>query len=171
LQGVKNGCKKHPKLKLLDQNYIVTNWNPADAQKAVSGLIAKYPKIDWICSDYGVTTAAAVKAFKQAGLPVPAQATNASNNELNLLYMNDKKAGNSWQYFTLDGTTGVVRFAFRRAVSIFQGTPNNEPLKVLPVVFADSLQGIDPKVDPLAPPDADLSTTLPRSILDKILKR
>lgn len=171
LQGVKNGIKKHPKLKLLDENYIVTNWNPADAQKAVTGLIAKYPKIDWVASDYGVTTLAAIKAFKQAGLPVPAMATNASNNELNCMYLNDKKADKGWPYYTLDGTTGVSRFALRRGVAEFQGTTNNEPLWVVPFEYGNSLNGTDPKCDPLAPPDADLSTSLPKEKLDKILKQ
>ena len=171
LEGIKNAIKKYPKIKLLDESYIVCNWNPADAQKAVVGLIAKYPKIDWIASDYGVNTLAAVKAFQQAGLPVPAQATVATNNELCCRYLADKKAGKGWKFYTLDGTIGTVRFALRRGVAEFQNTPNNEPLWTVPFVYADSLKGIDPKCDPTAPPDADLSSFLPSEKLDAILKR
>lgn len=165
MSGLKEGLKKYPGLKLLDENYIVTNWNPADAQKAVTGLIAKYPKIDGIASDYGVTTLAAIKAFEQAGLPVPAQATLASNNDINCKYLAAKKDGKAWKYVSLDGTTGLVRFAFRRAMASLQGTTNGKSLAAIPYVYADSEAGIDPKCDPAAPPDADLSSFLPGATL------
>ena len=62
---------------------------------------------------------------------------------------------------SLDGTTGLVRFAFRRAMASFQGTTNGESLAAIPYVYADSEAGIDPKCDSAAPPDADLSSFLP----------
>lgn len=161
MDGFKDGLKKYPGLKLLDENYVVTNWNPADAQKAVTGLIAKYPQIDGIATDYGVTALAAIKAFEQAGLPVPAQATLASNNDINCKYLAAKKDGKAWKYLTLDGTVRTVRFALRKAVAAFQGTENSEPSGVIPYVYADSEAGIDPKCSADAPPDADLSSGLP----------
>lgn len=171
LDGFKAGLKKYPGLKLLEDNYIVTNWNPVDAQKAVSGLLAKHPKIDGIATDYGVTTLGAVKAFEQAGLATPAMATLASNNELNCKYLALKKAGKSFPYYSLDGTTTTVRFALRRAVAAFQGTSNPEPLGVIPFLYADSATGVDPKCSELAPPDADLSSLLSSDKLQAIFKR
>ncbi|MFJ4156290.1 substrate-binding domain-containing protein [Pseudomonas sp. NPDC089752] len=168
MDGFRAGVKKYPGLKLLDENYIVTNWTPVDAQKAVAGLIAKYPKIDAIASDYGATTLAAVKAFQQAGLPVPAQATLASSNELNCRYIDDVAAGKSWPYFALDGTTTLARFAVRRAVADFQGTANPESLGVIPFPSADSAKGLQPKCDRAAPPDADLSSILPPEKLNEL---
>jgi ribose transport system substrate-binding protein len=158
--GFRTGIAKYPDLKLLENNFVVTNWTPVDAQKAVAGLIAKYPKIDGVATDYGVTALAAVKAFQQAHLPVPAIATNASNNELNCKYLSLKKAGTSFPYFSLDGTTSVIRFAGRRAVATYQGTPNSEPMMAFPFPYADSATGVDPKCDPSAPPDADFSSAL-----------
>ena len=76
IDGFARDWAEFPDVKLRT-NYIVTNWNPVDGQKAVSALIAKYPKIDGIASDYGVTTMAAIKAFRAVGSPVPAQATLA----------------------------------------------------------------------------------------------
>ncbi|MFJ3522707.1 substrate-binding domain-containing protein [Pseudomonas sp. NPDC090203] len=160
MQGFKKGVQKYPGLHLLDDNYIVTNWTPSDAQKAVSGLIAKYSKIDGIASDFGATTLAAVKTFQQAGLAVPAQATLASSNELNCRYSDDVGAGKGWPYFSLDGTTTLARFAVRRAVAEFQGTPDPEPLAIVPFPSADSTKGFAPKCDPSAPPDADFSSNL-----------
>lgn len=171
MDGFKEGLKKYPDMKLLDENYIVTNWNPADAQKAVTGLIAKYPQIDGIASDYGVTTLAAIKAFEQAGLAVPAQATLASNNEINCKYLGAKKDGKAWKYMTLDGTNHTVRFALRAAVAAFQGQESPEPSAVVPFVYADSESGVDPKCDPNAPPDADLSSGLPQETLNALFNK
>lgn len=167
-EGFKDGLAKYPGLNLIEENYIVTNWNPVDAQKAVSGLIAKYPNIDGIATDFGVTATSVVKAYEQAGLDIPALATNASNNELNCKYLEKKANGNAFSYFSLDGTTSTVRFAARRAVANFQGTENPEPLSVMPYVYADSAAGIDPKCSKDAPLDADLSSSLPSEKLNEI---
>ncbi|VTU31179.1 D-xylose-binding periplasmic protein precursor [Variovorax sp. SRS16] len=171
MDGFSSQLKKYPEIKLLSDQYIVTNWNPTDGQKAVAGLIAKYGKIDAIASDYGVTTLAAVKAFEQAGLPIPAQATIASNNELNCKYLDAKKAGKAWPYVSVDGTTSIVRFALRRAMSEYQGIKSSEPLGVLPFVYVDSAKGVDPKCDPAAPPDADLASPLPQAELNALFRK
>jgi ribose transport system substrate-binding protein len=170
LDGFKAGLQKYPGLKLLDPNYIVTNWSPTDGQKAVAGLIAKHGKIDVIVSDYGVTTLAAIKAFEQAGLPIPAQATIASNNELNCKYLAAKKAGKAWPYFSLDYTNRIATFALRRAMAIHQGTKNDEPSDVAPMPYIDSSKGLDPKCDAGAPPDADLSSALLADKLSALFK-
>jgi len=171
MDGFSGQLKKYPGLKLLDSNYIVTNWNPADGQKAVAGLIAKYGKIDGIASDYGVTTLAAIKAFEQAGLPVPVQATLASNNDINCKYLQAKKAGKAWPYFSLDGTTSTVRYALRRGMAEYQGTRNPETPGVVPYLYIDSAKGLDPKCDAAAPPDADLSSGLPPEKLHALFKK
>jgi ribose transport system substrate-binding protein len=171
LEGFKTELTKYPDLKLLDNNFTVTNWNPVDAQKAVSGLIAKYPRIDGVATDYGVTALATVKAFEQAHLAIPAIATNASNNELNCKYLDMKKSGKTFPYFSLDGTTSVIRFAGRRGVADFQGTKNEEPLAAFPVPYADSAKGMDPKCDPTAPPDADFSSALSAEKLKAVFQQ
>ena len=161
LNGLKDGLKRYPDLKLLSDTFVATNWNPADAQKATAGLIAKYQKVDAIVTDYGVTALAATKAYEQARVPTPAIVTIASNNELNCHFVSAKKPGaTSFPYYTLDGTTSYVRYAVRRAVAAYQGTPNSEPLLIVPTPYADSAKGLDPKCDAGAPPDADLSSAL-----------
>jgi ribose transport system substrate-binding protein len=160
MDGLKGGLAKYPNLKLLNEQFVVTNWNPVDAQKATAGLIAQYPHIDAIVTDYGVTALAAAKAFEQAHLPVPAIVTIASDNELNCHYLSAKKSGTAFPYYTLDGTTTYVRFAVRHGVASYQGTADSESPSVLPFAYADSAKGLDPKCDPSAPPDADLSSAL-----------
>lgn len=161
MEGFKEGLKEYPDVKLLDDNYIATNWNPADAQKAVAGLIAKYDQIDAIATDYGGTSMAAVKAFRNAGLPVPAMSTIATTNEYDCMYMDAKAAGDAWNYLAYGGTTADVRFALRHALSAHNNIPTDEPVGVVPYVYADSLSDIDPKCEPDLPPDAQLSSLLP----------
>jgi ribose transport system substrate-binding protein len=168
--GFKDGLKSHADLQLLSDQYVVTNWNPVDAKKAAVGLIAKYGKIDGVVTDFGATGLAVIKAFQEANLPPPAVATIASNNELNCRYLSDNQAGKAFRYFSLDGTTSMIRVAGRRAVADFQGTPNSEPLSTVPFVYADSEQGLDPKCDPSAPLDADLSSSLPPEKLKAVFQ-
>jgi ribose transport system substrate-binding protein len=168
--GFKDGLKSHPDLKLLSDQYVVTNWNPVDAKKAAVGLIAKYGKIDGVATDYGVTALAVIEAFEEANLPLPAIATIASDNEVNCRYLADKKAGKAFRYFSLDGTTSMIRVALRRALSEFEGTHNDEPLSAVGFVYANSEKGLDPKCDPDAPLDADLSSSLPPEKLKAAFK-
>lgn len=171
MDGLRSGLKKYPGLKLLNDQYIVTNWNPVDAQKATVGLIAQYPKIDAIVTDGGETALAAVKAFEQAHLPVPAIATIASDNQVNCHFVAAKQAGKPYPYYTLDGTTTYVRFAVRQGVAAYQGTVNKESPSILPFPYADSAKGLDPKCDPTAPPDADLTSALPPEKLKAVFER
>ncbi|MGR3376560.1 substrate-binding domain-containing protein [Salipiger abyssi] len=169
LQGFKEGLSAHPGLTLLDDNFIATNWNPADAQKAAAGLIAKYgDTIDGIASDFGVTTLATVKAFEQAGMEVPAQATIATSNELNCKYTEAVEAGTAWKYLALDGSTADIRFALRQALAAHNGIKIDEPLGVVPYVYADSTTDTMPKCSDTAPPDADLSSLLPEDKLQAL---
>lgn len=172
LKGFKEGLTKYPGLKLLEENYIAMNWNPADAQKAAAGLIAKYgDTIDAIASDYGVTSLATVKAFQQAGMEVPAIATIATSNELNCMYIEATKNGTAWKYLALDGSTADVRFALRQALAVHNGVEITEPLGVVPYVYADSVTGVMPKCSDTAPPDADLSSLLSEDKLNALFQQ
>lgn len=171
LDGLKAGLANHPGVTFLQEDFIVTNWSATDGQQAVAAAIAQYDDIDAIVTDYGVTAVAAVRAFQQAGLPVPAIATTATNNELNCMYVNDKAAGNGWNYIAIDGLNRLTRYGLRRGLSIHQGTPNDEPNAIAFPAFADSFAGLDPKCDPNAPPDADLTSTLSAEQLQAIFDR
>jgi ribose transport system substrate-binding protein len=170
MDGLRNGLKKYPGLKLLNDQYVVTNWSPVDARKATAGLIAHYPKIDAIVTDSGETSLAAVEAFEQAHLPIPAIATIASDNQVNCHYLAAKKAGKPYAYYTLDGTTTYVRFAVRQGVAAYEGTVDKESPWILPYAYADSAKGIDPKCDPSVPPDADLTSALPPQKLKAVFE-
>ncbi|SCB46801.1 substrate-binding domain-containing protein [Rhizobium multihospitium] len=170
LDGLKEGLKPYPGIKMLDENYIVTNWNPADAQRAVAGLIAKYPQIDAIVSDSGMATIAATKAYEQAGLPIPPEATINGINEMGCRYEDLKAAGKGWKHFAVDGATSMVRFAVRAGVAAYQETASTEPTVIVPYVYADTEAGKPPRCNRAAPPDADLSSTLSEDKLKAVFK-
>lgn len=171
MSGIRDGLAAYPDMKLLDENYIVTNWNAGDAQKAVTGLIAKYPKIDVIMSDYGVISLAGIKAFEQAGLPIPAQAVLASQNDINCKYLDDKAAGKGWQYMSLDSTITIVRFALRQGIAAFEGTKLDETTNLVPLKYADSFAGQDPVCDKGFPPDADFTSLLSKDALKAAIEK
>ena len=165
LAGFKSGLRQFPNLKLVEDKPVVTNWNTSDTEKAIDSLIKKHKKIDAIASDFGLTALAAVKKFEQLGLAPPSITTMASNNELNCKYLDLKRQGKEFPYYTLDGTTTIIRTAVRRGVSEYQGTPNKEPLSLIPFLYADSTARVFPKCMPDAPADADLSSSLTREQL------
>jgi ribose transport system substrate-binding protein len=171
LDAVKSALKDYPKLKLLEDNFIVTNWSTADAQKATAGVIAKYGKIDVFLTDFGPVALGVIRGFQQAGVKVPANAGLAGNNELNCLWMGEKAKGQAWPYMTLEGTTTIVRNALRRGMAIYQGTKDPEPLAIGTYVFADSFADIDPQCDKEAPLDADLSGLLTMPQLKQVFKQ
>jgi len=157
-------------LTVLNDDYIVTNWNPADAQKAASGAIATYPKIDAVAVDVGPVGASVVRSFQQAGLEVPFVVSMASNNELNCMWADAKAEGKPFSYLTLDGTTYQTRIALRRGLSLFEGTENPDATEVAAFVYADSLGGKEPFCDKSAPLDADFSGGLEPDALKAIFK-
>ena len=77
--------------------YNVTNWDPAETQKVVTGLLAKYPQIDAITTDYGNALASSFPAFQQANRKIPPIATE----DANLLGCDFKKAKDSGKGFDL----------------------------------------------------------------------
>jgi ribose transport system substrate-binding protein len=171
MDNLKKELVPYPKLKLLEDQFIVTNWSTADAQKATAGVIAKYGKIDAFITDFGPVALGIIRGFQQAGLKVPANAGLAGNNELNCLWTDAKAKGEAWPYMTLEGTTTIVRNALRRGMAIYQGTNDPEPLALNTYIFADSFAGIDPKCDKQAPLDADLSGLLTPEQLKMVFKQ
>lgn len=171
LDNFKVAVAQYPGVKLLQEDFVVTNWAAADAQKAVAGAIARYPKIDVVIADFGVTGSATVRAFKQAGVPVPAIVAYASNNELNCQYVDDMRAGNAWPYYSIDGLTQIVRFALRRGVSLAAGTANADSDLIVSRPYADHFAGLTPTCDHDAPPDADLSSALSPEDLKAIFSK
>ncbi|HEX8917682.1 MAG TPA: substrate-binding domain-containing protein, partial [Chloroflexota bacterium] len=79
-QGMQAVFKHYPGIHFVGQTpFNVTNWDPAQTEKVVTALLAKYPKIDGITTDFGAALADSFGAFSRAGRKIPAVATEDSN--------------------------------------------------------------------------------------------
>lgn len=135
LAAVVKVFKKNPGMKLLtgSTSWPVTNWDPATAQKVTAALLAKYPKIDGIISNYGTDALASVRAFQAAGrklVPV----TTLDANGLSCLY---KKNGVALS--TISSRNWLGRIAARKAIAAAEGLPNQEPSIYSLTLFEDTL--------------------------------
>ena len=149
LAAVVKVFKAHPGMKLLTGNkdWPVTNWDPATAQKVTSALLAKYPKIDGIISNYGTDALASIRAFQAAGrklVPV----TTLDANGLSCLY---KK--NGLPLSTISSRNWLGRVAARKASAAAEGLPTGEPSLYNLPFFEDTLNGKPLKCNPSAAPD------------------
>ncbi len=126
---------------------IDTGWNPAQTQRVTSGLLAKYPKIDAVITDSGDGSLGGIRAFLQAGRPLPVWTAN-DNNGFACAYVDNKAAQPQFQIVAVTSRTWIVRLALRKAVAAAQDIPEPEPDIVnVPIVW-DSL-------DPNLPPECD----------------
>jgi ribose transport system substrate-binding protein len=149
--------KAHPGMKLLtgSKDWPVTNWDPATAQKVTSALLAKYPKIDGIISNYGTDALASVRAFQAANrklVPI----TTLDANGLSCIY---KKAGVPLS--TISSRNWLGRVAARKAIAAAEGTTDNEPNSYDLPFFEDSLNGKPIQCDTGAAPDFYASNKIP----------
>ena len=71
--GWKEVFDKAPGIKVLE-GPVDTNWDPAESQRVMASMLAKYPKIDAVMSDYGLGSMGALRAFVAAGRRDPALA-------------------------------------------------------------------------------------------------
>lgn len=141
---------KNPGMHLLtgDTSWAVTNWDPATAQKVTASLLAKYPKIDGIISDYGTDALAATRAFAAAGRPLVPIATLEANG-LGCLYQKvSKQSGNKFQLATISSRNWLGRIAARLAISAAEGLKDNEPSTFDLPLIENSLGSLTPKCLP-----------------------
>jgi len=154
---------RYPGMHLLTgtKSWPVTNWDPATAQKATAALLAKYPKIDGIISNYGTDALASARAFQNAGrklVPV----TTLDANALSCLY---KKAGVAMS--TRSSGNWLGRVAARKAIAPAVGLPNGEPSDYNLPFFEDTLAGKPLQCNPKAPDDFYASNRLTLTTIAK----
>ena len=162
---------KAPGIKFLTDAAVTTNWDPAQEQQAVAGLISKYPKIDAVVSDYGGATMAAVRAFQAADVPVPPVVTTASTNEFGCAIADIRKTSPNFQFFSVDGVVRIPAVAGEKAVAaVNSGTKSGPSTDFTDFVVWDTTGSDPPKCDASLTPDADLSSTLTQTEMAAALK-
>ena len=165
-QGLKQALASCPGIHIIGQTpYYVTNWDPAQTQKVVTAVLAKYPKIDAITTDFGAALASAFSAFTQANRKIPAIATEDSNQ----LSCDQKKDG--FPLFTVDSQNWMVRTAVDFAVAKATGGTVPSSTVVPQKPFEDSISGKPHPVECVSslPPDAILSSHLTHAQLKTAL--
>jgi ribose transport system substrate-binding protein len=165
-QGLKQALASCPGIHIIGQTpYYVTNWDPAQTQKVVTAVLAKYPKIDAITTDFGAALASAFSAFSQANRKIPAIATEDSNQ----LSCDQKKLG--FKLFTVDSQNWMVRTAVDFAVAKASGGQVPSSTVVPQKAFEDSVTGKPHPVECVSslPSDAILSSHLTHAQLKQAL--
>jgi ribose transport system substrate-binding protein len=165
-QGLKAALASCPGIHIIGQTpYYVTNWDPAQTQKVVTAVLAKYLKIDAITTDFGAALASAFSAFSQANRKIPAIATEDSNQ----LSCDQKKL--SFPLFTVDSQNWMVRTAVDFAVAKATGGTIPSSTVVPQKAFEDSVTGKPHPVEcaPSLPSDAILSSHLSHTQLKAAL--
>jgi ribose transport system substrate-binding protein len=160
---------KNPGMKLLtgDKDWPVTNWDPATAQKIATSLLAKYPTIDGIISDYGTDALAATRAFQTAGRPLVPIATLDANG-LGCLYSKESAAGDKkFQLATISSRNWLGRVAARKAIAAAEGITDNEPSTFDLPIIEDSTGSLAPKCNSSAGDDFYTSNDLTTAELAK----
>ncbi|GAA0312856.1 substrate-binding domain-containing protein [Kineococcus aurantiacus] len=161
-EGMQRVLKDHPNIEFIGQTpYEVTNWDPAQTQRVVTAALATNPRIDAVTTDFGSALASAFGAFEQAGRPIPAIATEDSN-QLACAWRDQQAAGTGFDLFTVDSQNAMGRLAVQYAVAKASGGVLPDSTEYPQTAFEDSLSGQPHPVtcDDQLPPDAFVSSTL-----------
>ena len=164
-EGVKEVFDANSQINLLTPEPLVTNWDPAQAQQAMAGLLSQGDQIDAVIADYGASASGIIRAYEAAGIPLPL-ITTTDDNSLSCGFSDLKDANPSYELATVASRTWIGRVALRKAVAAFMGTSDPEPSIYNLELFEDSTETADGTVHPDdaclpdAPADATPSTLL-----------
>ncbi|GAA2227478.1 substrate-binding domain-containing protein [Herbiconiux moechotypicola] len=126
LEGIKAVFADNPQITLLTDEPVTTNWDPAQAQQAMSGLLSQYPQIDAVIVDYGASTDGVIRAYQAAGIPLPPIATT-DQNSLSCGFDALKADNPTYELATVSSRTWVGRVALRKALASLAGESDTEP--------------------------------------------
>jgi ribose transport system substrate-binding protein len=171
--GILEELKKYPDIKVLEnlspKSWPVTNWDPAQAQKLMSSLLAKYPQIDGLIDGYGANVPGEIKAFKDAGRKIPPIIT-IQLNALSCEYAKDKGTKDAFELASISNRNWTGRLAVRHAVAAVNGIENNDPgLMALPLLEDSTQPGMEPKCYEDKGPDYDPSNEMTDEQLQELI--
>lgn len=164
-EGVSEVFADNPQVKLLNAEPIVTNWDPAQAQQAMAGLLSQGEKIDAVIADYGASASGVIRAYEAAGITLPL-ITTTDDNSLSCGFADLKAANPGYELATVSSRTWIGRVALRKALAAYLGGSNQEPSIYNLALFEDSTGSTAGTVTPEdaclpdAPADATPSTLL-----------
>jgi len=172
-EGIEEGLAANPQVKLLNSEPVVTNWDPAQAQQAMAGLLSRYPKIDGLIVDYGTAAAGVIRAYESAGKELPPMATT-DDNSLSCGFDDLKAKNPGYELATVSSRTWVGRVALRKGLAAIQNLDDTEPsiyqLALVEDSSGDTAGAKSPSEACLAdaPPDASPSSLLTADEFGKV---
>jgi ribose transport system substrate-binding protein len=166
-EGIKQVVAKNPGIKLL-AGPVDTNWDPAQTQKVMAGLLAKHRKIDGVISDYGGGSIGAIRAFLGANRALVPWATNDQNG-FACQWKENREAHSRFQIATVSSRNWMSRVALRKGVAAAQSIADPEPSRINLPLVENSLGTPAPKCDSALSSDAILSTQLAPDRLKAVL--
>jgi ribose transport system substrate-binding protein len=124
--GIQKILAKNPQIKLLTPEPVTTNWDPAQAQQAMAGLLSQFPKIDAVIADYGAVANGVIRAYQAAGVSLPLL-TSTDDNSLSCGFDALKATNPGYELATNSSRTWIGRVALRKALAAFYGKADHEP--------------------------------------------
>jgi ribose transport system substrate-binding protein len=163
-EGVLDGLKKHPGLKLVGS--VNGDWTQSVAQKAVAGILPTLPQVDGVATE-GEMSFGIAQAFKAANRPTPPMIIGSTYPELQWW---KEQAATDYQSRSLSNPPGAVSFAFWVAQQVLAGKKIPKEVTINVPLLAISQQELPAKL--AATPQggiADVTYTLPQTValLDK----
>lgn len=171
-EGVQNALKKYPNMHILGEKIYWGQYDVAENQKVMAGLLTQYPgEIDGVIDDYGGSAVGAIRAFIAAGEPLVPFAT-ADQNNLACEYYKLNKTNPDFQLGTVSSRNWVIYPAFRKGMASYQETSDQEPSTYDLPIIEDSTGKVSkekPKCEADLSPDAILSSGLSPEEITEIL--
>ena len=165
IKGIEDELKSNEECKnvtLLNQpgKPIDTNWNPAQTQKVVSGLLTKHRDIDAVLTDSGDGSLGGIRAFVAADRPLPLWTANDLNGFACEWHKRTADQPD-FNVVTVSSRTWIVRLALRKAIAAAQGIENDEPEIINIPIHEDSFdKDRQPRCEQDLPSSAILSADL-----------
>lgn len=173
-KGVLEVVEENPGVELVEpiseEEWPVTNWDPAESRKLTASLLAKHPQIDGLINDYGSTAQTAIQAFEAAGRKVPPTATLEANS-LACTWKAAKEKGSEFPLMTISSRNWLGRYAAQTAIAEASGGEppalSNDGIIDLGE-YENSVSGRKPKCDESFGPETYFSNELPEQEQDAI---
>lgn len=163
-------------VQFLQDTSIVGNWDIAASGQAAASVIPKYSEIDGVLLTNAAVVPAVIRAFQNAGRPIPAIAGTGITTGAICAVEAAQKKDPDLQMLSLDATGNVGPIALAKAMAAYQGIdapelgPDDAETYVKLAPYVDTLNGQMPKCDPSLPADADPTMALNSEEISAVIK-
>jgi len=153
-------------VELLQDNSVVGNWDIAASSQAAASVLSTYPEIDGLVLTNAVVASGVIRAFQNAGRPIPAIAGTGISSGVVCELVAARQSNPDINMMSLDATGNVPALALAKAIAAYQGIdapelgPNDAETYVKLATYVDTLNGQIPECNPSLPADADPTMAL-----------